>query len=86
MKKYIISLKVFSLKIYLRILLVVVWSKFLVYKKPQNKVETDGIQITFALSSTTENVTSEELTYAEDEIQKSYERLRKYVKKYSQED
>ena len=59
---------------------------FLFTKKPQNKVETDGIQITFALSSTTENVTSEELTYAEDEIQKSYERLRKYVKKYSQED
>ena len=59
---------------------------FLFTKKPQNKVEIDGIQITFALSSTTENVTSEELTYAEDEIQKSYERLRKYVKKYSQED
>ena len=52
-------------------------------KKSQNKVKTDGIQVTCALSSTTENVTSEELTYAEDEIQKLYERLKKYVKKYS---
>ena len=58
------------------------WS-FLFTKKSQNKVKTDGIQVTCALSSTTENVTSEELTYAEDEIQKLYERLKKYVKKYS---
>ena len=49
--------------------------RFLVYfkKKSQSKDETDGIQITNVLTSVTENVTSAELAYAEDEMQKTYE-------------
>ena len=56
--------------------------KFLAYsaKRSQTKVETDGIHITRLLFSTTENVTSAELPFAEDEIQKSYVRRKKYVK------
>ena len=47
--------------------------KFLAYfkKKSQSKDETDGIQITNVLTSVTENVTSTEL-------QKTYERPKKY--------
>ena len=47
--------------------------KFLAYfaRKSQTKVEIDGIQIARVLPSTTENFTSAELAFAEDEIQKS---------------
>lgn len=38
------------------------------------------LQISRLLSSATENVTSAELTFAEDKIQKSYERHKKYMK------
>ena len=54
--------------------------KFLAYfkSKAQNKDETNGIQITNVLTSVTENVTSAELTYYEDEIQKTQECPKKY--------
>ena len=54
--------------------------RFLAYfkKKSQRKDETDGIQITNVLTSVTENVTSVELAYAEDEMQKTYEYPKKY--------
>ena len=54
--------------------------KFLAYfkKKSQRKDENDGIQITNVLTSVTENVTSAELAYAEEEMQKTYERPKKY--------
>ena len=56
--------------------------KFLAYfkKKSQSKDETDGIQITSVLTSVTENVTSAEFAYAEEEMQKTYERPKKYWK------
>ena len=47
-------------------------------KKSQSKDETDGIQITNVLTSVIENVTSAELGYAEEEMQKTYERPKKY--------
>ena len=40
--------------------------------------ETDGIQIANVLTSVTENVTSAELAYAEEEMQKTYERPKIY--------
>ena len=49
-------------------------------KKSQTKVETDGIQITRVLSSATENTSEKEKAFAEDEIQKLYERPKKYLK------
>ena len=54
--------------------------KFLAYfkKKSQSKNETDGIQITNVLTSVTKNVTSAELVYAEEEMQKTYELPKKY--------
>ena len=54
--------------------------KFIVYFKikSQSKDQTDGIQITNVLTSVTENVTSAELAQAEGEIQKTYERKKKY--------
>ena len=54
--------------------------KFLVYfkKKSQSKDDTDDIQITNFLTSLTENGTSAELVYAKEEMQKTYERLKKY--------
>ena len=54
--------------------------KFLAYfkKKSQSKDETDGIQITNVLTSVTKNVTFSELAYAEEEMQKTYERPKKY--------
>ena len=53
---------------------------FLAYfkKKSQSKDETDGIQITNVPTSVAENVTSAELAYAEEEMQKTYERPKKY--------
>ena len=53
--------------------------KFLAYfkNKSQSKDETDGIQITNVLTSVTENVTSAELAYAEEEMQMTYERPKK---------
>ena len=47
-------------------------------KKLQSKDETDGIQITNVVTSVTENVASWELAYAEKEMQKTYERPKKY--------
>ena len=64
-----------------RILVVVVWSwliknneKFLGYftKNSETKVETYGAQIARVLSLATENVTSAEPAFVEDEIQTSY--------------
>ena len=54
--------------------------KFIAYfkNKSQSKDETNGMQITNVLTSVTENVTSAELAYAEGEIQKTYERKKKY--------
>ena len=54
--------------------------KFLAYfkKKSQSKDETNGIPITNVLTSMTENVTSEELAYAEKVMQKTYEHPKKY--------
>ena len=54
--------------------------KFLGYfeKKSRSKDETDGIQITNVLTSVTENVIFAELAYAEEEIQKTHERPKKY--------
>ena len=54
--------------------------RFLAYfkKESQSKDETDGIQITNVLNSVTENVTSAEVAYAEEEMQKTYERPKKY--------
>ena len=53
--------------------------KFLAHfkKKSQSQDENDGIQITNVLTSVTENVTSAELAYAEEEMQKTYERPKK---------
>ena len=53
--------------------------KFLAYfkKKSQSKDETDGIQITNVLISVTEKVSSAELAYAEEEMQKIYKRPKK---------
>ena len=48
-------------------------------KKLQAKIETDGIQFTNVLSSAAEDVISAQLTFAEDEIQNSYECPKKYV-------
>ena len=47
--------------------------KFLAYfkKKSQSKDETDDIKITNVLTSVTQNVTSAELVYAEEEMQKT---------------
>ena len=47
-------------------------------KKSQSKDETRGIRITNVQTSVTENVTSAELAYAEEEIQKTYEHPKKY--------
>ena len=48
-------------------------------KKSQSKDETDGIQITNVITSvTSENVTSAELAYAEEQMQKTYKRPKKY--------
>ena len=44
----------------------------------QSKDETDGIQITNILTSVTENVTSVEFAYVEEEMQKTYEHPKKY--------
>ena len=54
--------------------------KFLAYfkKKSQSKDETDGIQITNVLISVTENVTFTEIASAEEEMQKTNERPKKY--------
>ena len=54
--------------------------KFLAYfkKKSQSKDEADDFQIINVLTSVTENVTSAELAYAEEEMQKTYERPKKY--------
>ena len=54
--------------------------KFLAYfkRKSQSKDETDGIQITNVITSVTENVTSAELAYSEEEMQKTYECPKKY--------
>ena len=49
-------------------------------KKSQTKIETDGIKITRVLSSATGSITSAQRTFAEHEMQKSYEYLKKYVK------
>ena len=46
-------------------------------KKSLSKDETDGIQKTNVLISVTENVSSAELAYAKEEMQKIYERLKK---------
>ena len=47
--------------------------KFRAYlkRKSQSKDETNGIQITNVLTSMTENVTSAELAYAEEKMQKT---------------
>ena len=47
-------------------------------KKSQSKDETKGIQITNVLTSVREKVTSAEFAYAEEEMQKTYERQIKY--------
>ena len=54
--------------------------KFLAYfkKKSQTKDETDCIQITNVITSVTQYVASAELAYAEEEMQKTYERPKKY--------
>ena len=54
--------------------------KFLVYfkRKSQSKDKTDGIQITNVSTSVTKKVTSAELASTEEEMQKTYERPRKY--------
>ena len=54
--------------------------KFLAYfkNKSQSKDESDGIQITFVITSVKANVTSAELAYAEEEMQKTYKRPKKY--------
>ena len=54
--------------------------KFLEYflKKSQSKDETNGIQITIVLTLVTENVTSTDLSYAEEEMQNTYKRSKKY--------
>ena len=50
-----------------------------VFKKtPQSKDETDGIQITNALTSVAENVTSAEFAYAEENMQKTCKRPKRY--------
>ena len=53
---------------------------FLAYfkKKSQSKDENDGSQIINVLTSLTENVTSAQLAYAEEEMQKTYQRPRKH--------
>ena len=53
--------------------------KFLAYfkKKSQSKDETDDIKITNVLTSVTQNVTSAKLAYAEEKMQKTYERPKK---------
>ena len=58
--------------------------KFLAYfkKKSQSKDETDGIQITNVLTSVTENVTSVELAYAEEDMQKKYEHPKNIKSKF----
>ena len=54
--------------------------KFLAYfkNKSQSKDEADGIQITNVLTSVTASVTSAELAYAEEEMQKTYKLPKKY--------
>ena len=54
--------------------------KFLAYfkNKSQSKDETDGVQITNVLTSVKASVTSAELAYAEEEMQKTYKRPKKY--------
>ena len=54
--------------------------KFLEYflKKSQSKDKTNGIQITIVLTLVTENVTSTDLSYAEEEMQNTYKRSKKY--------
>ena len=47
-------------------------------KKSQSKDESGGIQITNVLTSVIENVTSAELAYVEEEMQKTYEQPQKY--------
>ena len=50
--------------------------EFLAYfqKKSQSKDETHSVQITNVLTSVSENVTSVELAYAEEEMQKTSSR------------
>ena len=47
-------------------------------KKSQSEDGTDGIQISNVLTSVIENVTSVELAYADEEMQKTYEHPKKY--------
>ena len=47
-------------------------------KKSQSKDETNGIPITNVPTSVTENVSSAEFAYAEEEMQKTYEHPKKY--------
>ena len=47
-------------------------------KKSQSKDESGGIQITNVLTSVIKNVTSSELAYVEEEMQKTYEQPQKY--------
>ena len=57
------------------------WAKkFLEYfkKTPQSKDETDSIQVTNVLTSVAENVTSAELAYAEENMQKTCKRPKRY--------
>ena len=58
---------------------------FLAYfkKKSQSKDETDGIQLTNVVTLVTENFTSAELAYAEEEMQKPCEHPKKYQVKIS---
>ena len=64
----------------MRILLIVVWSWSINKEQIKTKIETDVIQITHVLSTATENIISAELAFAKDEMQKSYECPKKYVK------
>ena len=54
--------------------------KFLAYfkKKSQSNNERDDIQITDVLALVTENITSAELIYTEEEMQKTYDLPKKY--------
>ena len=54
--------------------------KFRVYfkKNSQSKDEVSSIQMTNVLTSVTENLTSVELGNAEEEMQKTYKRPKKY--------
>ena len=60
--------------------MIVVWSWSINNDQIKTKIEKDGIQITRVLSTTTENVIFGELAFAKDEMQKSYECPKKYVK------